>query len=529
LKDEAHLPGQNMIYFYIYSGLELATFLREYYQGGERALILPFPWMEGDRYLIQNLCTSTKIVDKDAALQDGNILIQDFFSQGHGRRVRRVLIEGEPGIGKSTLCKKLAYDWSENNIPKSDSFPKLDLVLVIKCRDLRNGDLWEAIEDQNLPEELQEKKEKVFRYIRNNQEKVLLVIDGYDEIAAYAAHKMEQSIMELISGKLLSQCRVIVTSRPEKVSEIRKHFDKKLEIQGFGSWNDSCTFIKRFFSSSPETAEDAILSIETLVAVTDLIRSPLNAAFLCLVFEEKKEDKDVFRTLDLCSLYDEIIFCVTKRYCVEKQGKQVDDGFLMNEFHDNHVHLGKTAFDLMKENSNYFEEEQLPTNSKQVLKDLGFLTEQKSFNKIRPKSLYSFTHSSIKEYFAAIYVAESLSKGDIDLLTSIFRFKVSSSATSVDNSYYIQNVYYSLQRFNLVRMSGLSSNVCAVINLINSLASRLPVDIDVSTSEIVRFDFIFCFICELVGSCCNDDQVSDVLSHIKLPDVPLILQWQDGN
>ena len=29
--------------------------------------------------------------------------------------IRKVLIEGEPGIGKTTLCCKLAYDWAKGS------------------------------------------------------------------------------------------------------------------------------------------------------------------------------------------------------------------------------------------------------------------------------------------------------------------------------------------------------------------------------------------------------------------------------
>ena len=37
----------------------------------------------------------------------------DLFVNKHSKTpVRRVLVEGDPGIGKSTFCCKLCYDWS---------------------------------------------------------------------------------------------------------------------------------------------------------------------------------------------------------------------------------------------------------------------------------------------------------------------------------------------------------------------------------------------------------------------------------
>jgi hypothetical protein len=79
----------------------------------------------------------------------------------------------------------------------------------------------------------------------------------------------------------------------------------------------------------------------------------------------------------------------------------------------------------------------------------------------------------------------------------------------------------------MAKMTTLSSSVDCVAKLINRLASRLPDDIDESEAELDRFDFIFSFICELLGNC-NDDQVTEVLNEIEVPDVPLILYLYNG-
>ena len=49
---------------------------------------------------------------------------------------RTLLIEGKPGMGKTTYCKKLAYDWAtKKQEEEEDCFPKFEVVLMLKCRD----------------------------------------------------------------------------------------------------------------------------------------------------------------------------------------------------------------------------------------------------------------------------------------------------------------------------------------------------------------------------------------------------------
>ena len=93
---------------------------------------------------------------------------------------KRLLVYGRPGIGKTTFSTKTAFDWSQQRkeIPK-----KFDVVLLIKLRDV--CDL------QDVRDVLRASKllagdevvtvDDVYDYIRHNQERVLLILDGYDE------------------------------------------------------------------------------------------------------------------------------------------------------------------------------------------------------------------------------------------------------------------------------------------------------------------------------------------------------------
>ena len=78
---------------------------------------------------------------------------------------RTVLIEGEPGIGKTTYCKKYAYDWAtKRQAPQGCGSTAFKAVLLLKCRET-HSDVWEAIDDQFLPQEIDKEVKQKYHFI----------------------------------------------------------------------------------------------------------------------------------------------------------------------------------------------------------------------------------------------------------------------------------------------------------------------------------------------------------------------------
>ena len=84
----------------------------------------------------------------------------------------------------------------------------------------------------------------MFKFIRENQSKVLLVLDGLDE-ADTTNLKM---FSNLIESKELSGCYIVLTSRHEAGRNARRYCDTLWEIVRFTE-EDAISFIHKYFKN----------------------------------------------------------------------------------------------------------------------------------------------------------------------------------------------------------------------------------------------------------------------------------------
>ena len=318
---------------------------------------------------------------------------------------KRVLIEGQPGMGKTTYCHKIAYDWAKKR-KGGESFPDIILVLLLKCRDINCG-LWEAIDDQLLPREVnKEEKERLFTFIRDQQSRVLLVLDGLDELPS----SQLTIYKEIIQGRVLPESYLLVTARHEVGMKVRECCHTLLEVEGFTK-SDAKQFIQRYFREEEENLAKKLLDkLDSDRNLQDLTANPLNAALLCLLCEDFRGKLPESRTL----LYLEIVECVLRRYRLKMKLPETDQDFVAL-YQVELRQLGRIAMEGLQNDSMYFDQSAFLSFSSNLISGLGFLSVEAGRSKRRPGRSYGFLHRSFQELFAAFYHCCQLLDGEISV------------------------------------------------------------------------------------------------------------------
>ena len=359
--------------------------------------------------------------NKQGEKSDWRQRLRSMFGKGSQEKARMVLVEGSPGIGKTTFCLKIANDWARKTIPKIHDFPVFKLILLLKCRDM-DGDVMQAIDDQLLPEDIMEKKKKLLDYIMNEkkQEKILIILDGLDELPQVA----EQFVDKLLRRKVLSRCSVLVTSRQEKGIEIRQRhdFDTLLQINGF-TIEDASEYIRKHFRTVGPVdlvkGERLIQTIQENIFLHALRNNPLNLLLLCVVFEDHDGELPSNRT----ELYQTIYKCLLRRFCSKNdiEVDNEDDKALEKRCEGITLILGELAWKCLQEERPSFSQEELEerekvrTNGRGVSASrLGLVFMEASVKRLNPKHQYHFLHRTFQEFLAAAYLIQ-LMKENINI------------------------------------------------------------------------------------------------------------------
>ena len=371
---------------------------------------MPVPWCDSFSFQLENIFTRLRIVAKEKTrgktTKEVTSMTSIFTPHEDCQQPLVVLIEGEPGIGKTSYCQKLAYDWATRQSCEWDeSFPRVEVLLLIRCREIESSCIWKAIEDQILPEGVQpEVRDTFIQFLQENPSKVLLVLDGLDE----ADPVKLKLVLKLIQRELLPGCCIVLTSRHEAESNIRPYTDTLLEIVGFTTTDAEC-FIRRYFHQSDNEHLAATL-IAKLKSdnLYELTRNPLNNLLLCVIFEDLNGVLPNSRT----ELYIEMVLFVLRRY-ENKNGLSSGDKDHLLLYKEELMILGRMALDSLRKGELYFEDHQ-GDFKQSLLPKFGFVSIQAGGSKRAPCPRYAFFHKSFQEFFSAFFLAFSVIDGTMD-------------------------------------------------------------------------------------------------------------------
>ena len=320
-----------------------------------------------------------------------------FTVDKNGAIPKRILVQGQTGIGKSTFVKKLLVDWVEVNKETGDKqtsvLKNFELVVAVNLKEVSKC---QSLEDVIGMSNVFAKEDKymtdgLIEYITNNQKKVLLIFDGYDEYR----HGCNSDIYEIFRGNSLRSCCVLITTRISKADELRGAEDLHAEITGF-SEVDRETFMLRFLTDDEMRHLCHHLRKRNL---QELAKVPLLLLFFCTLW--KRGQTKVFPE-SKTDLYTNIIqFIINHSYRKRSPPRYVD----LQSSKDILSVIGKVALQCLLNDDHLFEYSQL---SDAVFCDesvfIGLLQITEYSETLQPVAMVSFIHKSIQEFLAAWYI-----------------------------------------------------------------------------------------------------------------------------
>ena len=309
-----------------------------------------------------------------------------------------ILIEGHPGIGKTTLAKEMCLQWANNQLLTSD---KLVLLLM-----LRDPNVQKITSTEQLVKYTQstDQVECVLSYLqKNNGVGVTLIIDGFDELSTEL--RQTSFFRELIEGDVLHNVRVVVTSRPSASACLHQYVHRRIEVLGFEKSSKE-QYVDNALKDTPEHLHKLKVHFQQYPNIDALCYIPLNMAiivYLCLLGSLPPT---------ATKMYESFILHTICRH-LKRVGKipkdtnvtQIDK--LPQPVCEALQQLQKVAFDGLLKDKIVFAVEELPVLCKDDPTCYGLLqsTECYSAEEIgTPTQSFNFLHLGIQEYFAAKYV-----------------------------------------------------------------------------------------------------------------------------
>ena len=207
------------------------------------------------------------------------VALEDILKPGDdGRSVRRVLVEGAPGVGKSVFAWQLCHKWAH----KLANLKHFDLVVLAQLREKRAqeakqlSDLFPLSKNSSI--------EQVIAEIGDG-ENILIILDGFDELPREQRQEGSVYIDLIKDQELLPEATVIVTSRPSVSAYIMKYsMDRRLEILGFTEAK-IVEFAKSFDFSDATCQTKFLEYINSNPVIKGMMYLPLNAFFVASVFK----------------------------------------------------------------------------------------------------------------------------------------------------------------------------------------------------------------------------------------------------
>ena len=329
---------------------------------------------------------------------------------------------GNPGSGKSFLCKHFAYLYG------STALLNFDYVLSIPCRSREWHQLEETRHEKNrivtsefvstwlqlsMSTGANWSKELSEHLVRSDGEGLFIIMDGADEFTRSVPFE-NTLLCKLLERQFLIRSTILLTSRPSAWYDFKYtygaqfHIDSNFQVLGFSPANRDLYFQKRIETISK--LNDVHEMFQRHDEIKQLSLVPVNASLLSSLFNATES----ILTQTLSHLYTQLIVYIVRRQLSRMELKEQSKILVMSEFHP----AIRDCINIIGFEANQGIFERKLTSEKNIsltIDDKVYDSERLGLMQVHMKvvrfgvrvKVWTFQHLTIQEYMAAVSICNN--------------------------------------------------------------------------------------------------------------------------
>ena len=320
----------------------------------------------------------------------------------------RLLLEGRPGSGKTTLVHKASKDWASGDL----KFPHNRLLFLVHLRAFSSNPdvgLHDIIKCYSYPDST---VSTISEYAeRHDGLGLCFILDGLDE---YMPGNDSCFIFRLIRREILPKAVVITASRPAAAANFRRFASKHVEVIGFLTQEIYEYVAKYPFSTFPK-CNQLCQYLDQHPRVLHTCYLPIHSAMVCFLFNELEDDLPQTETevygeftkyMILRTLYRE---GESRDTCIES----LDD--LAPPQKEIFYKICRLAYEMTKLSKQVTKQTEIKSFFN-VEESLGILTVDRTATRLGFQKMYTFLHLTAQEYLAAYYISKLDEKEQLEVI-----------------------------------------------------------------------------------------------------------------